>query len=78
MNLKQQRYLDAKREGKSVLACVKAALPACDPESARFKDWVKNAETKIPEIRNTIELEGLNKSKKAAPKKKPVAATEGE
>lgn len=78
MNSKHDRYLEAKRFGATPLECTKAALPGADPKSNRFKWWVANAETEIPEIKGTIELEGLNKPKKPAPKKKPAPATEGE
>lgn len=77
MNPKNERYLEAKRDGKSIKDCVIAALPGSDPKSDRFKWWVANAEKEIAEIKDTIELEGLNKPKKAAPKKKPEP-TEGE
>ncbi len=77
MNPKHERYLEAKRAGKSIKDCVAAALPGADPKSERFQNWMKDAES-IEEIKGVIELEGLNKSKKAAPKKKPVADTEGE
>lgn len=76
MNPKHERYLKAKREGKSINDCVKAALPGCDPKSKRFKDWVDNAETSIPELKDMIDFEDLNKPKKAPAKKAP--ATEGE
>lgn len=76
MNPKHERYLEAKRDGKSVADCVKAALPGSDPKSERFKWWVAKAETEISEIKDTIELEKLNKPKRSAPKKKPEAAEE--
>ncbi len=78
MNPKHERYLEAKRAGKSVTECAKAAVPGSDLKGDHFKWWVENAETEIEEIKNTIELEKLNKPKKVAPKKKPEAATEGE
>tara|TARA_R100001086_G_scaffold44950_3_gene19947 strand:+ start:1168 stop:1401 length:234 start_codon:yes stop_codon:yes gene_type:complete len=77
MNPKHKRYLEEKRAGKSVAECAKAAVPGSDPKSDHFKWWASKAETEIPEIKDTIELEGLNKPKKAAPKKKPEP-TEGE
>ncbi len=68
MNPKHERYLEAKREGKTAVQCTRAALPGVDENSPRFKDWVANAE-KIKEIAQIIELEGLNKRKKAPAKK---------
>ena len=70
MNLKHERYLEAKRAGKTAVQCTRAALPGVDEDSPRFKNWVANAEKDIPEIAKTIESENLNKPKKAAPKKK--------
>lgn len=81
MNPKHERYLEAKRAGKSVAECAKAAVPGSDPKGDHFKWWVANAETEIEEIKNTIELEGLNKPKKAPAKKAPakeVPPTKGE
>ncbi|GJM01963.1 MAG: hypothetical protein DHS20C08_04640 [Rhodomicrobium sp.] len=77
MNPKFQRYIDAKRDGKSIEDCVRAALPAVDENSTRFKQWVAFAETHYTDIRKTIKLEGLNKSKlkvvsKKTPAKKPT------
>ena len=70
MNEKHERYLAAKREGKSVKDCVKAAIPGVSEHHVRFKWWLENGE-KIPAIARQIEFEGLNKPKKAA--KKPAA-----
>lgn len=72
VNPKFQRYIEAKRQGKSVEDCVRAALPGVDEKSERFKQWVAFAETHYTEIRNTIELEGLNKPKKKPAAKKPA------
>lgn len=47
MNLKHQRYLEARRAGLSIEECVKAALPGVDPTSERFQNWVATAETHI-------------------------------
>ena len=71
MNQKFKRYLEAKREGKSVEDCVRAALPAVDENSPRFKNWVMDAETVYTDIAKTIEIEGLNNPKKT-PAKKPI------
>ncbi len=76
INPKHERYMEAKRAGKSVKECVKAALPGVDESSPRFKDWLDNAETKIPELKNMIEFEGLNKPKKTTPKKTTAAEAE--
>jgi len=76
MNMKFKRYLDAKREGKSVKDCVRAALPGVAEDHPRFTQWEQFAETQYIEIKNTIELEGLNKPKKKAPAKKPVKEAE--
>lgn len=69
MNLKHQRYLEARRAGLSIEECVKAALPGVDPTSERFQNWVATAETHIADIKAVVEAEGLNKGAKKAAKK---------
>ncbi len=69
INMKHERYLEAKRAGKSIEECVKAALPGTEKNTKRFKWWLENAETEIPELKLQIEFEELNKPKKTTTKK---------